>query len=312
MTGTASDNVGVASVEVRVNSGAWQNATGTTSWSKSVTLASGGNTIEARSKDTAGNYSTTTSISATYNPPDTTAPTVPAGLTATAVSTSQINLSWSASTDSGGSGLAGYKVYRGGVQIATTTASSYSDSGRAAATQYCYAVAAYDNAGNASAQSSQACATTPESLPVAPSALTATAISSNQINLVWTDNSNDETSFKIERAFTASGPWSQAATVGAGATSYSNTSLACDTQYYYRVRATNGAGDSADSNVANARTASCSTPPGSSEWAMSLGGTGMDYAYAVANDTAGNIYVAGYFSASADFGGGALTQRRVE
>ena len=91
--------------------------------------------------------------------PDTTPPSVPTGLVATVVSTNQINLSWSAATDTGGSGLAGYKIYRAGVPVATVTGTSYSSIGLSANTQYCHTVAAYDKAGNTSSPSSPACAT---------------------------------------------------------------------------------------------------------------------------------------------------------
>ncbi|MBI4689286.1 MAG: DUF1566 domain-containing protein [Nitrospirae bacterium] len=89
---------------------------------------------------------------------DTTAPSVPTGLTATAVSTSQINLSWTASTDD--VGVAGYKVYRNGTYLKTATTTSASDTGLSPSTNYCYSVSAYDAAWNESGQSSQACATT--------------------------------------------------------------------------------------------------------------------------------------------------------
>lgn len=89
---------------------------------------------------------------------DTQAPSVPSGLNAAAASSSQINLSWSASTDN--VGVAGYKLYRAGSLIAQTSSTSYSNTGLSASTQYCYNVAAYDSAGNTSSQSSQACATT--------------------------------------------------------------------------------------------------------------------------------------------------------
>ena len=94
--------------------------------------------------------------------PDQSAPTTPASLSATAASPSRINLSWTASTDSGGSGLAGYRVYRGGSLIASPTTNSYSDTGLASSTLYSYTVAAYDNATptNTSAQSNTASATT--------------------------------------------------------------------------------------------------------------------------------------------------------
>ena len=92
--------------------------------------------------------------------------------------------------------------------------------------------------------------------PAAPSVLTATAVSKSQIKLNWTDNSDNETGFKIERATAQNGPFTLIATAAANATTYASTGLARNTKYYYRVRATNSAGDSAPSNTANATTLS--------------------------------------------------------
>src|SRR5207244_10885315 len=78
---------------------------------------------------------------------------------ASAVSSSQINLSWTASSDN--VGVSGYRVYRNGTQIATTGATSFANTGLSPSTTYSYTVAAYDAAGNLSAQSSPASATTP-------------------------------------------------------------------------------------------------------------------------------------------------------
>lgn len=89
---------------------------------------------------------------------DTTAPTAPTNLTATATSATQINLSWTASTDA--VGVTGYKIYRGGTYRHSTTGTSLSYTGLTASTQYCYQVTAYDAAGNESAKSAQSCATT--------------------------------------------------------------------------------------------------------------------------------------------------------
>ena len=91
-------------------------------------------------------------------PPDTTAPSIPTGLTATAVTSSLINLTWAASTDN--VGVAGYNIYRAGTKIGTATTNSYSDSGLSASTAYSYTVSAYDAAGNVSSQSASASATT--------------------------------------------------------------------------------------------------------------------------------------------------------
>src|SRR5205085_2691189 len=93
----------------------------------------------------------------------------------------------------------------------------------------------------------------PASPPAAPSNLAASAASSSQVNLTWTDNAGNETGFKVERSASGSS-FAQVALVGAGVTSYSDTGLAASTQYSYRVRATNGAGDSAYSNTASATT----------------------------------------------------------
>ena len=71
-----------------------------------------------------------------------------------------------------------------------------------------------------------------------PTALSASAISSSQINLAWTSNTNGaESSFRIERKTGSAGTYSEVATVGSGSTSYSDTGLSGGTSYYYRVRA---------------------------------------------------------------------------
>ncbi len=98
--------------------------------------------------------------------------------------------------------------------------------------------------------------------PAVPTNLLATTISSSQINLAWTDNASSEDGFKIERC---TGPgcsdFAQIATVGAGVTSYANTGLVASTNYSYRVRAYNTAGDSGYSNTASATTLSAPTLP---------------------------------------------------
>ena len=85
-------------------------------------------------------------------------------MSATAVSTSQINLSWSGSSDTGGSGLAGYKVYRNGAYALTVGSTSHSDTGLSDGTTYSYYVVAVDNASNSSGASNSASATTPQAL----------------------------------------------------------------------------------------------------------------------------------------------------
>lgn len=102
-----------------------------------------------------------------YVPPagDTTPPTIPSGLLATAVSSSQINLTWTASADA--VGVTGYRIYRCAgsgctsmTEIATSVTNSYSNTGLTASILYRYSVSAYDAAGNGSGQSLTAQATT--------------------------------------------------------------------------------------------------------------------------------------------------------
>ena len=93
----------------------------------------------------------TWTITVTPSGPDTTPPSVPGTPTATAASTSQINLTWSASSDN--VGVAGYKIYRNGAYLTSVTGTSYNDTGLAMGTTYTYRISAYDAANNESAQS---------------------------------------------------------------------------------------------------------------------------------------------------------------
>jgi len=105
-----------------------------------------------------------------FSPSDTTPPTAPANLKAQAVSSNEIDLSWDASTDEGGSGLAGYAIERrksgedfSEIARVDANTTSYKDTGLSAATTYEYRVRAYDKAGNYSNYSHIASATTLES-----------------------------------------------------------------------------------------------------------------------------------------------------
>jgi len=181
----------------------------------------------------------------------------PTSLIANAVSSSQINLIWS---DNSGN-EEGFKIERspdgssGWAQIATVgvNTTSYQNTGLSPSTTYYYRIYAYNAEGNSS-YSNTANATTNEVSPNAPSGLSATAASSTQINLSWTDNSSNESGFKIERSPDGSSGWTQIAEVGANTTSYQNTGLSPSTTYYYRVYAYNAAGNSSYSNTANATT----------------------------------------------------------
>jgi hypothetical protein len=192
------------------------------------------------------------------------APASPSGLVATTASATQINLTWSDNANN----ETAYKVERaassGGpwTEIAGSLAAnttSYSATGLSGSTTYHFRVRAANSNGN-SGYSNTANATTSAgggTVPVGPSGLSATTASATQINLSWTDNANDETAYKVERATSSGGPWTEiAGSLAANTTSYSATGLSGSTTYHFRVRAANSNGNSAYSNTANATTSS--------------------------------------------------------
>lgn len=143
-----------------------------------------------------------------------------------------------------------------------------------AGTTYQIAVDGYNGAaGNITLHVTMAAAPT---VPAAPSNLNGTAVATNQINLTWTDNAGNETGFRIERKTGATGTWTQIGTVGANVTSYSNTGLAANTTYYYRVRAYNATGNSAYSAEIN-RTTPATMGPANNGFAsrQSISGTSL-------------------------------------
>jgi chitodextrinase len=157
----SSDNVAVSGYRVYRNGGQI-GTSATTSYSDGARAGTTTYQYQVAAYDAVPNVS---GLSGAINvtTPDTIAPSIPTGLSATGVGPSQINLSWSASTDSGGSGLAGYRVYRNGSHVASPATNSFSDTGLASSTSYSYYVTAYDNASptpNTSGQSNTASATT--------------------------------------------------------------------------------------------------------------------------------------------------------
>jgi fibronectin type 3 domain-containing protein len=234
-----------------------------TSYSDTGLLASASYSYRAQAVDTGGNTSTfsNTSTGATQAPPP---PTAPGNLTATAVSATQINLTWTASTS--GIGIADYVVQRcqgagctNFVQTAILAGTGYSDTGLLASTSYSYQVQAVDTTGNAGTFSSPATAAT-QALqpPTAPGNLTATAASATQINLSWTASTSNVglANYVVQRCQGADcTSFEQIAT--ATGTSYSDAGLALSTSYSYEVQAIDTAGNlSPYSSVASVTTGS--------------------------------------------------------
>ncbi len=117
---------------------------------------------------------------------------------------------------------------------------------------YTVSLTVTDNAG-LSSSTSKSLSVQPATAPTAPSSLSAKTASRTQINLSWSDRSNNEQGFYVERSLNASS-WTRIAMVEPNVTSYSNTGLTANTTYYYRVQAYNSVGVSAYSNTASAKT----------------------------------------------------------
>ena len=175
VSATASDNIGVVGVQFKLdgaNLGAEDTSSPyTTTWN-TTTASNGTHTITAVARDAAGNQTTSTSVSVTVSntTPDTTAPTAPANLSASVISSSQLNLTWNASTDA--VGVTGYKLERctgssctNYVEVVSQSGSGYNDTGLSAATTYRYRVRATDAAGNLSGYSTVVSGTTQAAAP---------------------------------------------------------------------------------------------------------------------------------------------------
>jgi len=122
---------------------------------------------------------------------DSQAPSAPGSLTAAAASATSVQLNWTAATDN--VSVAGYRVYRGGVLVGSTTALSYLDAGLQLQTTYAYDVRAYDAAGNVG-PAATANATTPAAdatAPSVPAGLKATVQKGRKVALSWNASSDN-------------------------------------------------------------------------------------------------------------------------
>ncbi len=225
-------------------------------------------TYYLKSRDSVGNVSpASNSMTVTTPNPeqDTTPPSTPANLQVVSTGEDFIAFRWSPSTDTGGSGLGGYKIYRGSNEIAILDASAttYSDSGLESDTEYTYHVRAFDNAGNYSDFSDPLTArtrppagdTTP---PSVPQNLSAQATGDNSINLTWSASTDTGGSglagYRIYRK-DKDNYGSAIAYVDASTTEYENTGLQPGTTYRYKIIAVDNAGNTSSfSNVAEATT----------------------------------------------------------
>jgi chitodextrinase len=176
--------------------------------------------------------------SSSSDPADTTTPTTPTGVTAAAMSSTEIVLSWGAASDN--AGVTAYEIYAGGNHLASvpSTTTTFLYSGLAPSTEYCCTVRAIDAAGNESAPSDPpACATTAQvadtTPPAAPTGLAGSG-SQNKIGLSWTAAA-DAAAYKVYRDAVLAGT--------VQTVSFLDSGLIASTQYCYTVSAIDAAGN---------------------------------------------------------------------
>jgi hypothetical protein len=176
-----------------------------------------------------------------------TKPAAPTNLSATAVSSTQINLTWTASN-----GASSYIIQRNSSPLGTSSTAAYNDTGLNPSTTYTYTVIAHNSAGDSPASATAIATTfTPPPIPTTPIDLTAIGASPTQINLAWNAVSG-ATSFIVKR---------NGAQVGTpSSTNFCDTGLVTSTAYSYTVAASNIAGTSPDSASVSANTLAASVP----------------------------------------------------
>ncbi len=244
-----SDNVGVTNYEIFRGASLLTTVGNVTSFSDTTVINGTSYTYKVRAVDAAVHRSTF-SNTASATTPDTQDPLPPSNLVATVITSTRVDLSWTAGSDN--VGVTNYEIFRGGSLLTMVgNVTSYSDTTVLAGATYSYQVRAMDAAGHRSTLSNTATVTTTDGVPPSqPTNLVATAVAYNRINLSWTASTDNVavTNYEIYRGGVL------LATVGA-VTSYSDTAVNPGTGYSYQVKAMDLAGNrSAFSNTSSATT----------------------------------------------------------
>ena len=217
----------------------------TTTFNNTGLTGAAGFSYEVRAVDPRNNtgpYSSTATATTLVAP----VPTAPGNLTLTVVSATQINLSWTASTEAGGT-ISGYQIARCSgancsnfAQVGTSATTTFNNTGLTGSTSYSYEVRAVDTSNDTGPYStSAAAATLAAPVPTAPGNLTLTVVSATQINLSWTASTEAGGTISGYQIARCSGTnCSNFAQVGTSATTtFNNTGLTGSTSYSYEVRA---------------------------------------------------------------------------
>jgi chitodextrinase len=246
----STDNVGVAGYRVYRN-GSLISSPLSNTYTDSSLIASTTYSYTVIAYDAAGNSSSQSAALSVTTPanapaPDTTPPTVPAGLSKGTLTQTSVVLNWTPSTDN--VGVLGYKIYRNGILLSSLSSTTYTDSGLTASSTYSYTVAAFDAAGNTSAQSAALSVTTLAAItppptsdtqaPSKPTGLTLIALTSTSVNLTWTASTDNVAvaGYRVYRDGTLlSSPV---------VTTYTDSGLTALSTYSYRIESFDAAGNS--------------------------------------------------------------------
>ncbi len=220
---------------------------------------------------------------------DTTPPSQPTRLSASAQGATKVALTWRASNDN--VAVTGYQVYRNNVFLINVgAATAWTDTGLLPSTKYTYYLVAFDAAGNLSVASASVSATTTAdtTAPAAPTGLAGTAASETSVNLTWNAATDDVgvTGYRVFRNGV------QIASIGA-LTTYGDASASAGTSYAYTVKAVDAAGNvSVAGNTANVTTLDLTPPTAPSALAASVvSPTKVNLTWTAAAD---NVGVTGY------------------
>ncbi len=237
--------------------------------------------FRVKSRDATGRFATSGQLSGVMLP-DGQAPTAPSGLIATAISPTQVNLTWAQSTDNWV--VTGYRVERcegvgctSFVQVGSPSGTSFGDAGLTSNTTYRYRVHAVDAIGNFSAYSTVVTVATVQpnpdtTAPTAPTGLTVTVVSASRINVNWTASTDNVgvTAYYLERCQGVGCTVFVRIGTPTG-TTFNETGLEVNTSHSYRVRAR----DAANNLSSYSTTVSATTPNPTAGYGILAYGTSL-------------------------------------
>lgn len=258
-----------------------------------TSIPNGTYALTAKATDAAGNSKVSASSVVTINNADTTPPSTPQDFVVKSSTSAAIVTSWSASTDTGGSGLAGYHLYRNGALISTGTETSFEDPTVSDSTHYTYAVDAYDVAGNTSDRATLTASTATPSdatAPTVPTNLAAKSSASGRIDLSWKASTDTGGSgiagYYVRRNSSIVSPL----IVG---TTFADTTVVAGSQYTYDIIAVDGAKNTSSPSktvvITTARVTDTTPPsvPGGVA-ALAVGSSQVNISWHPSSDTGGS------------------------